>query len=142
MLDVDINFLKFLIDPSYEYIMEDIKVIQDKYLSGITIEESCKKLNNFSDVNYLFLTKIDDLHTFLTNFNLKIIEEVYIKFGNFFGINLKEELRDNNFISSILLDNNIKKVSEDLDLTIFRTNIYKFLLDIVKNSNNLKEKYG
>ena len=65
MLDIDLEFLSFILNPSYDYIKDDIKVIQDAYLEDTPLTELDKKRNNFNQTMHLFYNNIDEIDFFL-----------------------------------------------------------------------------
>lgn len=135
MLDIDLEFLNFLLNPTYEYLKKDIKIIEKEYLKN-------SKIDNFNEINYLFLTNVNELAYFVNDLNKKITEDIYIKFGNFFGLNLKNNIDDNydNFIIDILKSKGLTTLSGDTLINILRTDIRDYLVNITKNSTNQKDK--
>lgn len=134
MLDIDINFLKFLLNPNYEYISNDIKTIENYYLYNTKQEYLNDKIKIFNNTIYLFVNDINELKTFIEEFNNSLIEEVYIKFASFFNISLNKKItNNNNFIEEILNKNNIKYLYQDTNLNILTKDIKTYL---IKNSND------
>ena len=133
MLDIDINFLNFLLNPTYEYIKNDIEIIKKSY-----IKDPNQLKRTFPDINYFFLNKTSTINLQIKRINEKITEEVYTSFANLLGIKLNSD--KNNFIEIILQENNIYEIKQDYHLTIFKNKIVNYLKEIIIKSNNQKEK--
>lgn len=58
MLDIDLDLLKFIVNPNMNYIKEDIKHLEQLYLQGLSEEEYKRKKEKFDHTIYIFL---DDL---------------------------------------------------------------------------------
>lgn len=134
MLDIDLEFLNFLLNPTYEYLSNDIKLIENEYIKN-------KRIPTHTNVNYLFVTNTIELAHFINDITEKITEDIYIRFGNFFGLNLKNNIEDNpnNFIIDILKSKGLTKLTDDTLVIILKTDIKEYLTNIIDTSNNEKE---
>lgn len=89
---MDIDFLKFLLNPNYKYIEEDIELIKKSYLENnkeILLENKGK---NFNNMVCLFTNEFNDLKIFIDKLIRNLNSITYIEFGNFFNISLKKKL--------------------------------------------------
>lgn len=139
MLDIDLDFLTFLLNPSCNYLADEIKLIEESYLSKTDNNLIEEKRKIFDNSIYVFANDIGELRSFIKEFSKNLIEEVYIKFGDFFNISLKDE-PSNNFIRTILLNNNINSLSGDTKLKVLKNDIRNYLIDIINNSSNTAYK--
>lgn len=140
MLNIDLDFLNFLVNPNESYIKEDILAIKKEYLKNSSLKTLKTKLNNFNKPKPILLTTIDDLRYFLFQINSSLIEEVYYSFAKLFNIKIKNNIEGNNFIETILLDNDIDNIHEDENLIILRTKVRDYLINIIESTTNEKDK--
>ena len=140
MLNIDLEFIDFLVNPNEDYIKDDIQAIKKEYLRQSSFETLKNKFNNFNKAKPILLTTIDDLRYFLFQINSSLIEEVYYRFAKSFNIKIKNNIEGNNFIETILLDNDIDNIHEDENLIILRTQIRDYLINITETTTNEKDK--
>lgn len=134
MLDIDLDLLKFIINPNMDYIKEDIKHLEQLYLQGLPEEEYKRKKEKYDQTIYIFLEDIELEVIFLN----QLIEDIYMNFASFFSINLKEN--DENFISDILDLNNCIYFVDDCHLNILKNDIKNYLTNVMNTSDNNKDK--
>lgn len=136
LLDIYLDELEFLVNPSYEFIKDKIPYIMEAYIKEFGEEYREHIEDNFGKINYVFLNEYDDLRIFITNFHKQLILEIYIKLYSAFNLEFREiiyEEANNNFIEKIFLKSGLEFIVNDSDLQIFRNNIRDYLIDIKEN---------
>ena len=142
MLDIDINFLNFLLNPTYEYIKNDIEIIKRSIIEDA--EESKKEETKIklSNIDFLFLTRISTLGDFLCQLDDMLIIDAYHGLAKIYSLNIENNITKNNtnFITNILIDNNIKYLKDDNNLKILNTSILDYLTNLLKTTSNQNYK--
>lgn len=145
MIDIDLELLKFIIYPNYDYIKDIILVIRDAYIEEYGEEYRERITKNFDGVNYVFINEIYDTKQFIKKLFKSIILESYqhlYEVFNFEFIKYKHIDAENceNFIEKELLKSNIFYIEEDTNLNVFKTNVKNYIIKMRDLSNNSEEK--
>ena len=95
-----------------------------------------------NDIDFLFLTRVSNLGNFLCMLDDLLIKNTYQGLAKLFSLNLPNNITTNNtnFITNILIDNNIKYLSDDNNLKILNSSILTYLTNIQKTTSNPKYK--
>ena len=137
MVDIDLDLLNFIVNPSYDYIKDKIKLLSCAYIEEYGEEYREKIEKNLASINYVFYATNDDVINFISKFKDNFIADVYRTLVD------KFEIGDNdNFIKKGLYQYGMVDYVNDMDLKIFRTDIRDFFIEI-KNStdNNYETKF-
>ena len=103
MLDIDINFLNFLLNPTYEYIKNNIEIIKRSIIEDAEEAKKEETKIKLSNIDFLFLTRISTLGDFLCQLDDMLIIEAYLGLAKIYGLNLQNNITTNNtnFITNI-----------------------------------------
>lgn len=136
MINVDLEYLEFLMHPSHnKYLQDRVSVIKEAYIEEYG-EEARELINyNFDNVNYVFLEEVDAVLEFIKNFSGLLIKDVYNKVSNLFS--LEEWLTLNEAIYSRKEKFNL---GQDDDLQVLRILIRPYLVDQIENTSTEQEK--
>ena len=131
LLDIDLDELKFLIEPSYEFLKDKIPYIMEAYIKvyGEEYREHIKE--NFDKVDYIFLTTIDYYRKFIDIFAFKLMREVYHQINQTIELNSEYS----NYVNDLLAD-----INYDPYLDFLRKNIRGYLVDLRNTEHNIEKQ--
>lgn len=121
MLDIDLEFLSFLLYPNYHYIKSDIEILKQKFL--IESNEKDKEIiqQRLDNTIFVFINYYNDIVKFVPNFFHELVKEVYQNFKNYY-IYVAKSL----FIDDINLDF-IERIIIYNDLSYLKNNIKRYI---------------
>ena len=142
LLDIDLDELKFLIEPSYEFLKDKIPYIMEAYIKvyGEEYREHIKE--NFDSVSYIFLNTIDDVDNFIKAFLKAVINESYKPIFSAFKLEFPDFINyeNSNFIVDIFKQHKKIYLSQDDNLELFRTEIRDYLVKLSENIQDCEEQ--
>ena len=133
LLDIDLEFFNFLVNPSYKYIKDKIPYFRETYIEEYGEQYRERITKNFNETNYLFLATSKELETFMKKFVSAITIDAYQQIAAEFHLNINKSLQqkcNHNFIENLLLEHHLSFLEEDENLTIFRTDIRNTLISL------------
>lgn len=138
MLDIDIDFLKFLLWPtSFEYLHDKILLIKEEYIREYGEENRNLIENNFDNIYYIFLEDIDKCLEFIDEFSSSLVRDIFNKVIMIFNF---EDCPDIScFISNLYNEQNFSQLEEDKDLYFINVLIKPYVNEKIVTSND-KEK--
>lgn len=138
LLDIDLDELKFLIEPSYEFLKDKIPYIMEAYIReyGEEYREHIKE--NYDKVSYIFLNTMDDVNSFIHKFRKQIVIEAYKPLFLAFNLEFSEMIKSDNFINIIFRQHENCVITQDDNLQIFRNDIRGYLIDMKENEKDIQ----